>query len=164
MSSDTIFLLDTNVLVEAHRRYYAHDIVPSYWRWLHNEIAQQGRIISILPVYQELIAGKDELAQWVTERKEYFKPLTAESIGAFREVANWAQNKDQYKQTAKNEFLSVADSLLVAFAKAHDYTVVTLEQPAPESKNRILIPDACHAHGVKYCDPFEMMRSLGGSI
>ncbi len=101
MSSDTIFLLDTNVLVEAHRRYYAHDIVPSYWRWLHNEIAQQGRIISILPVYQELIAGKDELAQWVTERKEYFKPLTAESIGAFREVANWAQNKDQYKQTAK---------------------------------------------------------------
>ena len=164
MSLLDVFLVDTSVLVEAHRRYYAHDIVPSYWRWLHNEIAQQGRIMSIIPVYQELIAGKDELAQWVAERKEYFKSLTAESIGAFREVANWAQNKDQYKQTAKNEFLSVADSSLVAFAKAHDYTVVSLEQPAPESKNRILIPDACHAHGVKYCDPFEMMRALGGSI
>ncbi|OFQ07860.1 DUF4411 family protein [Rothia sp. HMSC036D11] len=164
MSSDTIFLLDTNVLVEAHRRYYAHDIVPSYWRWLHNEIAQQGRIISILPVYKELIAGKDELAQWAKEREKYFKPLTQESIGTFREVADWAQNKEQYKQTAKNEFLSVADSSIVAFAKAHDYTVVTLEQPAPESRKRILIPDACHAHGVKYCDPFEMMRYLGGSI
>ena len=164
MSPDTIFLLDTNVLVEAHRRYYARDIVPSYWKWLHDEIAQRGRIISILPVYKELIAGKDELAQWVAERKEYFKPLTAESVAALGTVANWAQNKDQYKQAAKDEFLRVADSALVAFAKAHDYRVVTLEQPAPESKKRILIPDACHAHGVKYCGPFEMMRSLGGSI
>ena len=140
MSPDTIFLLDTNVLVEAHRRYYARDIVPSYWKWLHDEIAQRGRIISILPVYKELIAGKDELAQLVAERKEYFKPLTAESVAALGTVANWAQNKDQYKQAAKDEFLRVADSSLVAFAKAH------------------------HAHGVKYCGPFEMMRSLGGSI
>ena len=164
MSPDTIFLLDTNVLVEAHRRYYARDIVPSYWKWLHDEIAQRGRIISILPVYKELIAGKDELAQWVAERKEYFKPLTAESVAALGTVANWAQNKDQYKQAAKDEFLRVADSSLVAFAKAHDYRVVTLEQPAPESKKRIRIPDACHAHGVKYSGPFEMMRSLGGSL
>lgn len=27
----TVFVLDTNVLVEAHRRYYAFDLVPGFW-------------------------------------------------------------------------------------------------------------------------------------
>ena len=31
MSSKTVFLLDTNVLVEAYKRYYSFDIAPSFW-------------------------------------------------------------------------------------------------------------------------------------
>lgn len=48
------FVLDTNVLVEAHRRYYAFDIVPSFWRVLI-ELADKGYIISIDKVKNELM-------------------------------------------------------------------------------------------------------------
>ena len=29
-----MFLVDSNVLIEAKNRYYAFDIAPGFWRWL----------------------------------------------------------------------------------------------------------------------------------
>jgi len=40
-------------------------------------------------------------------------------------------------------------------------TVVTREQPAPDSKKKIKIPDACNAFGVNWTDPFSLYRTLG---
>lgn len=40
-------------------------------------------------------------------------------------------------------------------------TVVTREQPAPESKKKIKIPDVCNAFDVGWTDPFSLYRSLG---
>ena len=45
---------------------------------------------------------------------------------------------------AKNEFAKaeVADAFLIAVAKAHNCTIVTQEASKPDSKKRVLIPDA----------------------
>lgn len=40
-------------------------------------------------------------------------------------------------------------------------TLVTREQPAPESKTKIKIPDVCTAFGVVWTDPFSLYRALG---
>ena len=29
-----MFLVDSNVLIEAKNRYYAFDIAPGFWKWL----------------------------------------------------------------------------------------------------------------------------------
>ena len=49
----------------------------------------------------------------------------------------------------------------MAAAHAGRHVVVTREQPAPDAKKRILIPDACLAMGVRYADPFSVYEALG---
>jgi hypothetical protein len=44
---------------------------------------------------------------------------------------------------------SKADAFLIAAAKAHGFTVVTHEASKPESKKRVLIPDAANQFEIK---------------
>ena len=45
MSEDT-FVLDANIFIEAHRRYYGLDLCPGFWESLRH-FAERGRILSI---------------------------------------------------------------------------------------------------------------------
>jgi hypothetical protein len=42
----TTWLLDTNVLVQAHRRDYAMDFCPAFWDWL-DYASEQGKVFSL---------------------------------------------------------------------------------------------------------------------
>lgn len=46
MSVSSQYLLDANVFIEAARRYYAFDLVPSFWNKLVS-LASNGDILSI---------------------------------------------------------------------------------------------------------------------
>jgi len=63
----------------------------------------------------------------------------------------------EWLMTAKSLFLQIADYYLVAQALAGSHVVVTHEQPQ-NSVNRIKIPNVCIECGVKYINPFEMLR------
>ena len=54
-----VYVLDTNVFVEAARRYYAFDIVPGFWQMLIDQ-ARIGNIISIDRVKSEIDRGDDD--------------------------------------------------------------------------------------------------------
>ncbi len=43
-------------------------------------------------------------------------------------------------------------------------TVVTMEKADPKRKNKIKIPDACVAMGVKWKGPFDMLRDEKASF
>lgn len=58
------YILDSNVFIEAHRRYYSFDIAPSFWKFLMDN-AKANKLISIDRVYTELTKGKDQLAEWI---------------------------------------------------------------------------------------------------
>lgn len=155
-----MFLVDTNILVEAYRRYYAFDLVPSFWDFLDQNF-DAGSLVSIKPVLDELKEGNDALTEWAKNRSHFFKdPADATTVQAMSKVANWVKQQG-YRQSAVDEFLGIADYFLVAFAAAHGLTVLTHELPSPESKKRVLIPDVCRAFGVDYADTFTMMRALG---
>jgi len=72
-------------------------------------------------------------------------------------VSQWV-TRHGYEPAAVNTFLQVADYYLIAYAVAHNYTVVTHEIAAV-SKKKIKIPDVCIGLGVKCMSPFEMLRS-----
>jgi hypothetical protein len=57
------YLIDANVLMEANRRYYSLDFAPAFWEYLIRS-AKDGRILSIDRVYEEILKGKDDLAEW----------------------------------------------------------------------------------------------------
>lgn len=150
------FLVDTNIFVDAHRRYYGFDIVPSFWGFLDQQFLS-GHLVSIKPVFDELKKGEDELAEWVKARPQFFKDLDGPTIQKMTEIADWVSQQG-YTQAAVDDFLRVADYYLVAFAAAHGLIVLTHEQPSPGAKRRVLIPNVCNAFGVDYTDTFTMMR------
>ena len=49
-----MYILDTNVFIQAKNFYYGFDIVPAFWDWL-DEKQENGQIASIKPVYDELL-------------------------------------------------------------------------------------------------------------
>jgi hypothetical protein len=63
MTSPANYVLDSNVFIEASRRYYAFDLVSSFWHTLIDQ-AENGRVLSIDRVRAEIEKGKDELADW----------------------------------------------------------------------------------------------------
>jgi hypothetical protein len=78
----------------------------------------------------------------------------------YGEIMLWAQRHPQFSDAAKAKFATGADGWLVAFALIRRAIVVTNEQPAPNSKNDIKLPDVCQQFGVEYRDAFQMLRDL----
>ncbi|MGY4904542.1 DUF4411 family protein [Streptomyces sp. 900116325] len=153
-----MYLVDSNVLIEAKNRYYAFDIAPGFWAWLdHAHI--NSLACSIAPVRDELIQGGDELADWAQSHSDFFRPIDAEATTHFGPLTQWTYTRP-YTAAAVTEFLTnTADFFLVAYARAHKHTLVTHEQPRPDSRKRVLIPDACNALGVTYSNTFVMLRN-----
>ncbi|MDP9852301.1 DUF4411 family protein [Corynebacterium lowii] len=153
----------TNVLINAARLYYSHDIAPRFWDWLVEE-HEKGSVASIDRVKKEIAAGKEGfLWSWAKGLPHSFwrKPSDA-ATESMRRLSGWVMHPDRlYRMEDRNEFLSVADYYLVAQAHGDGHRVVTFEQPAPQARKRVSIPDACAALGVEYVDPFRVYRQLG---
>jgi predicted nucleic acid-binding protein len=154
-----IYVLDANVFIEAAKRYYAFDIVPDFWDKLI-ALAEDGWIMSIDRVKAELIRA--DLEAWANGNFHRYFASTSDQdvIDAYRDLMAWSQAQSQYTDGAKAEFASVPDGWLIAYALSKGCTVVTHEQPAPNSKRKIKMPDACRAHNVQYVNTFQMLRNL----
>jgi hypothetical protein len=152
-----MYALDANVFIQANNASYSFDICPAFWDWLDRAFAD-GRVLSVAAVLGEIQAGKDELASWVTARAQYFAADDDATTASLAHLSEWATGAG-YLPVAVSEFLSGADYRLVAYAHAHDLTVVTYEVSRPESKKRIKIPDACAAMGVQCINPYAMLRA-----
>ncbi|MCI0521497.1 MAG: DUF4411 family protein [Chloroflexi bacterium] len=157
------YCLDTNVYIEAHRRYYAFDIAPGFWEGL-TRLAEQEVACSPILVYDEMIASGDDLARWARIRKDilFLQPDEA-TQDAFREIADLA--KGGYEPQHVQKFLSGADPWVIAQAKAHQLIVVTQEALKNEVQSnqgtvsgKIQIPNMCKRVQVSYQDTFAMLR------
>lgn len=151
-----IYLLDSNVFIQAKNLHYGFDFCPAFWEWLIDANASK-IVFSIEKVGDELTAGSDELAVWAEKRGAgfYLKPDTA-VLQVLGKVSESVMNKN-YSNAAINTFLQVADYYLIAQALAHNYVVVTHER-AQDTRNTVKIPNVCIALGVKFMSPYEMLK------
>ncbi|MXW84801.1 MAG: DUF4411 family protein [Gammaproteobacteria bacterium] len=161
------FLIDSDVLITAKNRYYAFSICPGFWDSLLH-FHSLGRAHSIDRVRQELLQGRsdDDLAQWVSQSVPtgfFLECDASDVVDAFTEVMLWVTRHAQYQDEAKAKFATGADGWLVAFGRTSGKVVVTNEQPRPESRSQIKLPDVCDAFSVKYEDTFAMLRKLNVS-
>lgn len=158
------YLLDTNVFIEANKMTYPPDLFPGFWEWLEKELVT-GNLYSIIPIYEEILKGKDELVNWAKEqyRKNVFHSVDDEITQQhYIKIVKWAVSPEQnFKSSAQRTFLDVADSWLIAKALSNKATVVTHEQYSPGSKKRILIPNVCKAFNIPYLNTIELMRNRG---
>lgn len=163
MNNEVKYLLDANIFIQAHQTYYAFDIAPSFWENLILN-AKHDKLISIDQIKAELQNSNadDPLSSWATnEFNEWFISSADDVVyEKYRNIIKWAQQHEHFNQGAKTEFASSADSWILAYAKAHDYTIVTHETYDRNIKRRIKIPNVCEAFGISYTDTFTMLRDL----
>lgn len=164
MTSEQVYVVDSDVLITAKNLYYAFDICPGFWKCLliHH---QRDRVFSIDRVRSELLLGspKEDLVRWVRrDVPETFFLETDAAVGtAYTGIMMWVQRHPRYFDAAKAKFATGADGWLVAYASVYGGTVVTNEQPAPDSKREVKLPDVCDQFGVPRASIFSALRSLG---
>jgi hypothetical protein len=159
-----MYLLDSNVFIQAKNGPYGLDIAPGFWSWIEQE-HEAGRLFTVAKVVDELKDGADELADWVRDMPETFAlNVDAATAASLVQLSQWTASQPNYVAAARAEFLSVADYYLVAQAHALGYTVVTHERPRPDARKRILIPDACNGMKVPWMDPWQMLRNEGAKF
>ncbi len=156
-----MYLLDSDVFIQAKNRHYAFDIVPAWWDWLV-QAHQAGQVFTVDACRDEVVAGADDLATWMRAQPATFalKPQASDQP-ALQRVSQWAVGATQYRQGAATQFLAVGDYFLVSQALSLGYTVVTHEEPQPLAKAKIKIPDACNAVSVPWMPPWRMLRNEG---
>jgi hypothetical protein len=158
-----MFLLDANVFIEASRTYYSETIAPAFWDWLIQQF-EAGQVASVPQVKKEILDGRSgHLTKWAKKLPSgFWVQPTQNTVASMTTLTGWTMDPArQYREAARNVFLAQADYFLIATAHGDGHTVVTREQPSPDSKKRILIPDACTAMGVRYQDPFSVYEALG---
>ena len=153
------FWLDTNVFIQAKNGPYGFDILPAFWDWL-DESAEDGTLCSSTIVYDELVNGKDDLADWVKERKNsglFVKPDSKSQKGV-RRIADYVKQK--YAKNEYDVFLAGADPWVIAQAKDDEATVVTHEVRVPKNSRKIKIPNVCAHFDIGYIHLYAMLRQL----
>lgn len=163
MNTRVVFILDSDVFMEAARRYYAFDIVPSFWLTIIRQ-AELGNILSIDRVKSEIDRGNDMLKEWANnEFRSWFQTTDNEEVLiAYAQLMNWANQQTQYTNAAKADFSRAenADAWIIAYSIVNACTIVTHEQINLECHIKIPIPNVCQAYNIHHVDTFQMLRHL----
>lgn len=156
-----LFVLDTTVFIEAHRRYYALNLCPGFWECL-KYYCGESRLRSIDRVRDEILVNSDRLSEWVKQAPTDLFVSTAETsvTDVYTKMNHWVQTNQQFQPQAKEEFARVADGWVAAYAKVFDNVVVTHEVFRADVEKRVPLPNVCQQFGVEYCDTFQMLHTL----
>lgn len=158
-----MYLLDSNVFIEAKNRYYSFDLCPGFWEWVDKEHGN-GTVCSISHVKDELLAGGDDLSDWARSRpSSFWLEVDSTVVPSMTTVSQMVDGFIEFQPNAKAEFLRVADYFLVAHAHASNHTIVTHEV-ASNSAKRIKIPNVCRDLSVPVMPPFQMLKTEGASF
>lgn len=150
------YILDANIFIQAKNLHYGFAFCPAFWDWIIEKNVEE-KVYSIDKIYDELVAGEDELSDWVKNQNTLFLPTNAEVLPYLAPVSLWAST-NTFDQVAVSTFLQVADYYLIAHGLAHNYIIVTHEVPANTLK-RIKIPNACIGLNIKFMNPYTMLRN-----
>lgn len=156
----SVYVVDSNFFIQAHRANYPLDIAPSFWHKI-KQLAEQEKIVSIDKVKKEIFDHQDDLKQWCEDNlpKGFFKD-TQEIVASYGQVVIWANSrKSHYSPNALSEFLSADEAY--ALADKNNRIIVTHEKSQPETKRKIKIPEVCTPFKISFVDTIEMLRQLG---
>ena len=163
-----IFLMDSNSYITPYKTYYNFDFAKGFWNTLESGL-QNRSIVMIDKVKEELLAGEDDLSDWVKnlEGIDVIDHRTEEVLNVYGSILQYVQTIGLYKVEALTEWSreNIADAWIIAVAKVYGFTIVTFEKPnnglhANNPSRNAKIPDVAKVFGVDTIDLFDMMRYL----
>jgi len=163
-----MYCIDSCVLIEASRRFYAFDFFSDFWWWLSQE-GNKGTWTSPLEVYREIVENtdkKDMLNSWVKQNRSCFSNTSKDVQRAFKDISDYIVKN--YTNHQATRALRKADPWVVALALAKGLTVVSFEVPVNLSHSfksgkfeaEVKIPNLCNEFGIRYINLFDMIREL----
>lgn len=163
MSSPSVYVLDANVFIEAAKGYYAFDLAPKFWQHLA-AYGAAGSLCTVERIAAE-IAFPVELKTWIDGdfSSHVHESNTQGTLAYYASLMQWSQSQP-FTAAALQEFATVADAWLIAYAKDVNGTVVTHEKFDANCRRRVKIPNACQFLGVPVVDTFMMLRTLGVNL
>jgi hypothetical protein len=166
MSSQTLYLLDANILITAARYFYNFDFGNNFWDFLVQK-AEDNIIKGIDKIYDEIMRGNDRLKEWAkTDFFEHFLDTTEAVVwNNYLELMKWVgKQKGKYTQNAINIFTKEnnADPWLIAYAMKNKrkFIIVTFERKVDNIKRKIPIPNVCEEFSIEYCNLYQMLKNL----
>ena len=169
MTTNEIFLVDSNSLMTPYRFYYAFDLVPAFWDLLIEHV-KVGKIVVLDMVKSEIDKGEDDLSRWISnlDGLAVISHVDEKTIAYYQRIMQHVADSGLYKESALHIWAleNITDPWLIASAAKNGYTVVTEEVGASglSTKNRqkaAKIPDVAAKFEVETVNVFEMMRRLG---
>ena len=165
---DEVFLIDSNSLISPYQLYYPFDFASRFWDQLKEKI-EDGNVIILDVIKDELMKGNDELSKWINQFNHnlILDRRTSEILENYGKVLNYIQASGLYKEKALTEWsnVNVADPWLIAVALTFGHTIITFEKhnggiKAMSQLGSAKIPDVCRAFDIECRDLFYMMRAL----
>lgn len=159
--TNPLFVLDTNIFIEAHRRYYAHDLCPGFWECLRYH-CRQGRVLSIDRVRTEILRNQDRLAAWVRQAPDNLFVSSAEQSVAnvFTKMMDWVQGNRQFRPEAKEEFARIADGWIAAMPRFITQSSLPMRYLARISRKKCLCPMCANSSVLTIRTPLQCCGSL----
>ena len=155
------YWLDADTLITPYRQYYSFDKVPKFWEFLEQKAGTQ-IIASPLSVLEELKdGGLDQLCTWAIplEGKLFIAPNNDVQL-MNTQVSDYIKNNKKYHPQWVQDFLSGADTWVIAHTKIMGGRIVTFEELAGQNSKRVKIPDVADHFGVKCINLFKMLDDL----
>lgn len=153
-----LYWIDADVLIQASNRHYPFHRVPKFWSFL-DEKMESGEIRASRMVYEEVVAGNDELAKWCRQRKDRGLCVRAdrEVQRCYSGIAGYVHAN--HKPHLAADFLKGADAWVIAHALTSDGTVVT-EESDRSRKSKVKVPTMCRQFSAKCMNTFQMLEDL----
>ena len=158
------YLVDANCFIQAKNSFYGFDFCPGFWDWIDQQHALK-TLFSIDKIALELAKGNDDLAAWAKQKGgDFFLPMDTATGQKNRIITTWVQQAG-FRQHVIDEFFRGADPFLIAYAFAHNYTVVTHEIKVNANQmNKVKIPNVCAEFNIQHVTIFDLLRSTGAKL
>ena len=160
----TLYLLDANVIIQAHEDYYPVDRIPQFWSWLL-DMAAMNVIKMPRVIFSEVTPSAGPLAEWIKQSHVKDAMILNEPVdrGRVQHVLEHGYAPDlndvEIEEIGKDPFL------IAAALVGPDRAVVTREVSKPTKKRADRrIPDVCADFGIPVITDFALYRILKFSI
>ncbi len=158
------YLIDSSAFIQAKNHFYRFSFCPGFWDWVaahHNE----GKLLSVTKVAEELAEGHDELAEWVNSAPSgFFVPPTPQVVTTQGVVSRWVQAQANYTDPEKARFLDRADPWLISEAIENRHEIITFEHLVPANSSKIKIPNVAMNFGVNCANLYDVLEASGAKL
>ena len=155
-----LYLLDANVLIQAHEDYYPLDRVPQFWDWILSA-GEAGHAKMPFEIHGEIATAEGALKDWICTEEAKKKLILDEEVD--QNTVDKVLAEGYGRGLTDNDLEKIGqDAFLIAYALAiADRTVVTKEISKPKAlKGNRKVPDVCDHFKVKWMRDFDFYKVL----